>query len=541
MKLKLVAVALVFLALIALLVNQGRRGDAATREVRDQLSTMLKASKPPAALAAGDDSIAILTRRFYKKRGYAPAWTRIKPLPRAKELVEVLENAHTEGLDPDDYGTTLIRQRAKDVDHFGRGPDPAVIADLELRLTAAFLRYGSDLFDGRVDPRRLPTEWRTRPRRTSMLAKLQNAVDRDRVRETLARYRAIAEKGGWPVVPLGPALARGQSGPRVAALRARLAVTGDLPSGAANGRVYDATLENAVKAFQSRLGLDVTGRVGPADLSALNYPAEGRIRQIEINMERWRWLPDKLGDPVILVNIPDFMLHVSEHDRPVMDMRVVVGKAVDHTPVFSDEISYVVFGPSWNIPQRIVNEEILPAVDKDPDYLAQRNIRVFDGPGPDAHEVRSGWFSWLWGSDPKNYSYRQDPGPDNPLGRVKFMCPNQFDVYLHDTPADHLFQQRLRTFSHGCIRVERPEELANYLLRGKREWTPERIAAAMDSAREEVVGLPKPVAVHILYWTAWVDDSGRLQLRPDYYGLDAIVAGALRRHDRAVADQLSRL
>jgi murein L,D-transpeptidase YcbB/YkuD len=275
------------------------------------------------------------------------------------------------------------------------------------------------------------------------------------------------------------------------------------------------------------------------ELAELNVPVETRIRQIEINMERWRWLPEKLGDPAIVVNIPDFTLDVLENGRPRLEMRVVVGKAVDRTPVFSDEVSYVVFGPSWHSPQSIVMEEILPARQSDPDYLTRKGIRVFDGSGPEAREVDphglGGWF----GPDETRLAFRQDPGPENPLGRVKFMCPNQFDVYLHDTPADHLFQQRLRAFSHGCIRVEKPHDLANYLLQRKDGWNPERIAAAMDSARDESVTLPQPVPVHILYWTAWVDEAGRPQFRADPYGLDATVAAALRRHDRKVEERLS--
>jgi murein L,D-transpeptidase YcbB/YkuD len=241
-------------------------------------------------------------------------------------------------------------------------------------------------------------------------------------------------------------------------------------------------------------------------LAELNVPVQDRIRQLQVNMERWRWLPGSFGDRYILVNVPEFRLDLVEGGKTAYTMRVVVGKDQSRTPAFSDKMTYLELNPAWNIPDTIAREEILPKLASDPGYLARNNMEVI--PDTDGR-------------------LRQRPGPDNPLGKIKFMFPNEYDIYLHDTPADHLFSRTERDFSHGCIRLEKPLELANILLKGDPEWTPEALQAAIDSGEQKTISLDRPLPVHILYWTAWVEKDGSVQFRKDIYGHDEQLEKAL--------------
>jgi murein L,D-transpeptidase YcbB/YkuD len=272
--------------------------------------------------------------------------------------------------------------------------------------------------------------------------------------------------------------------------------------------VFDAALAAAVSRFQRRHGLEVTGKVDEETLAELNVPVEDRIRQLQVNMERWRWMPASLGDRYIMVNVPEFRLDVIEGGKTAMTMRVIVGKDQSRTPAFSDKMSYIEVNPYWNIPESIANEEILPKLDSDPGYLAREGIERVD-----PSQVGSG--------------LRQPPGPTNPLGQLKFMFPNDFNIYLHDTPAGHLFAKEERLFSHGCIRIEKPFELAVYLLRDDPKWSPEALQAAIDSGENKSISLSRPLPVHILYWTAWVDGDGTVELRRDVYGHDVRLEEAL--------------
>jgi L,D-transpeptidase YcbB len=322
--------------------------------------------------------------------------------------------------------------------------------------------------------------------------------DYQRLTQALASHRAIAAKGGWGAVPDGPDLKKGDRGPRVAALRNRLSTPGV--------DAFDDALAAAVSRFQQRHGLEVTGKVDEETLAELNVPVQDRIKQIQVNMERWRWLPGTFGDRYILVNVPEFRLDLVEAGKTAFTMRVVVGKDQSRTPAFSDKMTYIELNPAWNIPDSIANAEIWPKVASNPGYLASHNMEVIPG------------------SDNR---LRQRPGADNPLGKLQFMFPNEFDIYLHDTPADHLFNKAERDFSHGCIRLEKPVELASYLLRGDPEWTPETLQAAIDSGEQKTITLERPLPVHILYWTAWVEPNGTVQFRKDIYGHDAQLEEAL--------------
>ncbi|HSL99074.1 MAG TPA: L,D-transpeptidase family protein, partial [Candidatus Limnocylindria bacterium] len=293
--------------------------------------------------------------------------------------------------------------------------------------------------------------------------------------------------------------------------------------------LLDDAVETAVRRFQRRHGLAVDGVVGRHTLAALNVPVEKRVRQIELNLERWRWIPHDLGDRHILVNIPEYKMRIVENYETVMDMRIVVGKEYTATPVFSGTIKYLEVNPYWNIPHSIAVEEILPKIRKDPDYLTKQRIRVFGSWRENAPEIDPATVDWNQVTDRSfTFKLRQDPGPLNPLGRVKFILPNKFAVYLHDTPARGLFQNPARGQSHGCIRVEKPLDLAAYLLRDAPRRTREALAEMMEGGVPEVISLRDPIRVHILYWTAWVDGGGTVNFRNDIYERDPPLDMALK-------------
>jgi murein L,D-transpeptidase YcbB/YkuD len=260
----------------------------------------------------------------------------------------------------------------------------------------------------------------------------------------------------------------------------------------------------------------------------LNVPAEARAWQIAANLERWRWLPRSLGRRYILVNIANFTLDVIEDDHPVLSMRIIVGKPYQHTPVFSALMTNLVLNPSWYVPPSIAREEILPLLRRDPTYLAKQHMRVYQGQGAEWQELNPRTINWSQVSATHfPYRLRQVPGPKNPLGRIKFTFPNQFSIYLHDTSSPELFAQTVRTFSHGCIRIEKPIELAEYVLQGNVRWSRDGIQAVIASGVEQTVTLPQPLPIYLLYWTAWVDADGVVHFRPDIYDRDAPLEKAL--------------
>lgn len=328
-----------------------------------------------------------------------------------------------------------------------------------------------------------------------------------RLLEARDRYQQVEALGGWVPVPDGPALRLGDQGERVQALRLRLSqqafADADEAVPAAPDGLFDETLAAAVLAFQHRHGLEPDGVAGPATLRALAEPASAHVRRIEINLERWRELPEDLGaggERYVLVNIAGFELHAMEDGRSALAMKVIVGKPYTRTPIFTGLMTRVILNPSWYVPGSIVTKEIAPRLRRDPGYLRRENFEVLP--------TRDG-----------RLALRQRPGPNNALGRIKFLFPNRHNVYLHDTPSRSLFNRAVRTFSHGCIRIEKPQELAEWVL-GPDGWTPEDIQDGIAAGRERAVGLTQPIPVHIVYWTAWVDDEGVLQMRNDIYRRD---------------------
>lgn len=489
---------------------------------------------------------------FYEKRDYKTLWVMENGLtPEAQKLIFSLEEADSDGLEPEDYHITRIKELISNATQalLQKNPlHPEIIADLELLLTDAFLLFSSHLISGRVQPAFVDPEWLFLSLANDISLILEAASSNQidsffrrirpdnkayyRLRDALKLYIDIRKNGGWSVVPSGPTLRMGDTDERVDSIRRRLMITGDagsLRSSVSSPNSFDESLLEGVRKFQKRHGIETDGAVGAKTLSAMNVSVEDRIRQIELNLERWRWIPRDLGNRYILVNIADYSLAVVENQETVLEMKVVVGRAYRQTPVFSEKMRYLVLNPSWTIPLKIAVEDKLPVILKDPDYLIKQQIRVFDGWSEDAQEINPVAINWKkMNANYFPYILRQDPGPMNALGRIKFMFPNKFSVYLHDTPQRSLFRRAARDFSSGCIRIEKPFELAVYLLKNDPQWPSERIKEAMENGTQKVIRIKDFIPVHLLYWTAWVNDHGVVHFGSDIYNRDPSLSRAIK-------------
>lgn len=474
-------------------------------------------------------------RDFYARRAYAPIWVDAEgPLPRARLLAAALGDAEREGLDPTRYDAAPAVLAA------GRGGADR-LAETELALSRMLLRYAREVRAGRVPsriryhgiagaaaapPEVLLARAATAPSLADLVAEL---APRDpgyaRLRAALARYRAIAASGGWPKVPAIRSLAPGTTAPAIAILRQRLAATGDLVGVAAAPASADRALVEALRRFQARHGLPETGTVDALTRAALNVPAAARAETIALNLERRRWLSDEAVMRGVIVNAAAFGLELVERGRTVFATRVIVGTCDQKTPQFATLMTGVQFNPYWNVPQSIANNEILPRLKRDPGYLARQKIKLFVEWGGREVDPRS--VDWKALSR-MPYKLRQEPGEGNSLGRIRFLMPNPYNVYLHDTPAKRLFERRARAFSHGCIRVQRPDELAAALLKGNGGWSLAQVRRAAAAEDQVSVAFAQPIPVVVGYFTAWVGEDGVVQFREDHYRRDASLAAALR-------------
>ncbi|ADH85246.1 L,D-transpeptidase family protein [Desulfurivibrio alkaliphilus] len=490
-----------------------------------------------------------LLREFYRQRAFQPAWVDTNGAPQgsAQLLLAAIKEADADGLSPRDYHLESILVLSS---LLAAHPSPGLAAELDLLLTDAFLLLGYHLLHGRVDQESGAPQWQVEHSQAKLSLALHAAAAPDgnpqailtgllpqqagyrELRATLADYRRLAEQGGWPQVPGSTTLRLGDRDHRVVTLRQRLHRSRDLSGTAARGDVFDETLEAAVRSFQQRHGLLADGVVGRQTLAALNVPLEVRIRQLKLNLERWRWLAEEFGRRHILVNTAANKLELIEDEQAILSMRVVTGTPYRRTPNFSDRVTYLVLNPYWNIPASIAAQDILPELQENPDYLAQNGIKVLDGWNADSATVTPDTVDWeRLRTRPQAFPYRlrQDPGPRNPLGRIKFMFPNAYSVYLHDTPARELFHRQTRNFSSGCIRLERPLELAANLLAGTPLDSVGALRRALfdETSHDRHVRLPSPVPVHLVYWTAWVAPDGSVQFRDDIYERDGLLAQAL--------------
>ncbi len=471
---------------------------------------------------------------FYQENQFTKVWN----TQSAQELISVIEKANEDGLNPRDYHYEAIL-------HFHRKEKNEVQrAEFDLLLTDAFLLYGSHFLNGKVNPETVDSEWQAIRREGDVKSVLSLALKENTIKETLKdlapnhtgykglknalkEYRSIATKGGWGDIPIGETLKPGMiDSVRVPLLIDRLKKTFDLKENFSESFSYSDQLAEAVKKYQARNGLEVDGNLGKLTTSSLNISAEKRVEQIITNMERYRWAAEEMGDHYVIVNIADYQLQIYNNRKKTFEEKVIVGKPFRKTPVFSSKMTYLVFNPTWTVPPTILFNDMLPELRKDAGYAKTKNIRILQGQGSNAVEVDP--YTVNWTSLSKSnfpYTLRQDPGPTNALGVVKFMFPNQYNVYIHDTPSKELFNKTERAFSSGCIRVKNPTMLAEYILK-KQGWDQNRIDQTIKEGKEQSILLKEPFPVHILYLTAWVSD-GLVHFRSDLYDRDNAVVNSL--------------
>jgi len=446
---------------------------------------------------------------IYERHGFEPLWTD----RRAAALIALIRDAPSHGLLTRDYLLPALEQRAAP-----ERLDPAARVDADLFFTEALLRYSDHLAIGKVHPEHLDPSWRharvkASSERLRLLDALIDAHDLsmraerelshgflyENLRGWLVRYDQIAEAGGWNTVSRGPTLHPGDTNPRVVEVRRRLEAEG---FGTDDPRLeqYDEALEERVREFQRRYGLEVDGLVGRRTTAAMNVSAEGRVNQIRVNLERLRWVATDWEPRFVGVNIAGFRVYVIDGDEVRWSARAVVGRPYRRTPVFRANLTHLVLNPDWTVPPTILKNDTLPAIHADPSYLEANRMDVVDYAGRPVDPATIDWTRYP--AEPFPYLIRQRPGPQNALGRIKFVFPNEHAVFLHDTPAKNLFERSERVFSSGCIRVERPLELAEILLHDDPRWSIDALERAIDTGATQTVALTAPVPILIVYFTA---------------------------------------
>jgi L,D-transpeptidase YcbB len=483
---------------------------------------------------------------FYEAGAYSLAWvSNNQPTPQALTLIQLFKAAAEKGLNPDDYDAPrwddrIVRLRIPSLDD---------LMHFDLALTVCTIRYVFALHVGRVNPQHFKFGLDVGPKRYSLTEFMRYEVvysrdvkaaiaaleprytDYERLKTMLGVYMKLAAEGDGEAVPIPAKTVRpGDNYTGMATLVARLTQLGDAgpdvgSQSAEDVPVYQGAVVDAVKHFQRCHGLEPDGSISKGTVAALNTPLRVRVEQIQYALERYRWIPDSFPQAPIVVNIPEFRLRtmIRQPGAVPLDMKVVVGKAYQHrTPVFADYMRYVIFRPYWEVPLSITRAELIPKIRLNPNYLAAHNYIVVDGAGD---IVRGG--AVVGGLLSGMYKIRQKPGPKNSLGLVKFMFPNSYNVYMHGTPATRLFARSRRDFSHGCIRVEHPLALAEWVLRNNPEWTEDRIVAAMNGTETIQVNLTHPIPVLILYSTAVVEPNGEIHFFDDIYGYDAALRQVL--------------
>lgn len=481
--------------------------------------------------------------RFFEARSFAPAWE----LPSAgTQILTAIHAIEQDGLTPDDYHlaaiTTALEARPK-------APSGELDAAVQVLIADAVAAMVDHVRYGKVRPASLDPRWNVDPRAgTPPLDVTLDQIARSGsidagieavkpahfiyagLKRALARMRTLAAAGGWPVVPGGNALKPGASDPRVIAIRKRLAVTGELPNDAAlDDPAYTTDLEAAVKNFQSHHRLTADGIIGRGTIEALNQSAANRVAQLRVNLERARWVIGGLRDSFVLVNLPAFKAYLIRDRKNIWETRTQIGRAARKTPTFRADMKYLVLNPDWTVPPTILAQDVLAGMRKGENTIARKKLRILDAQGRPVEPSAIDWQAATPGTF--RYTLRQPPGPDNALGRVKFIFPNEYSIFLHDTPSQELFAADQRTFSSGCIRVENALQFAEVLLTGQRtrpeSWTTERIRAAVDNGATQTVFLEEPLPVLIVYWTASIGAGGDLRFAKDVYSLDPPLLRAL--------------
>lgn len=489
---------------------------------------------------------------FYENRSFSPVWVTAQGVSAwGSELEDALADAGSHGLLPEDYHYSCIKEwittlenRSEDINPY----DIKELAGFDIVMSDAFLTFGAHLADGKVDPESIYPHWVSAKIKSDVFSALNQIPDQISVHEAFKElappypdywkliqaakgFQQVEKEGGWPLVTEGKSIRLSDHDARVATLRQRLDLSGYTPGETKEDKnIYDRSLKNAVRKFQKDHGLEPDGIVGKDTLAQLNISSGKRYEQILVNIERWRWLPRHLGQRHIRVNIADFSLEAVDQEEVQLNMRVIVGKDYQKTPIFSQQLRYLEFNPYWNVPKDIVREEILPQITKNPNYLRANHYEIVKGWNDDSPVVDPSTINWSKihaGNFPGRL--RQTPGPWNALGRIKFMFPNKFNVYLHDTPGKNLFQQTNRALSHGCIRLENPMELALFLFQDDPKWTRERIEKIIKSKKRAAFPITATCMIHLHYFTAWIGHNGQIQFRKDIYERDDVLWEALNR------------
>ncbi len=462
---------------------------------------------------------------FYNARNYQLAWFTNDGLTEQARGFWNMHNyqttyANDSALKDKSLQTKMDGFTAEE-DGFTVSPSDKNIINTELKLTQHFILYTlNNIEDGFVKRKEMERFIPRKKEDALLLAdSLLSKKHKDNkyyedvnntyklLKEKLEKYYAIAKQGGWPqITATAKQLKKGISSPEIVILKKRLEFTSDMA--ADTTPIFNETLESGIKNFQIRFGYTPTGILTDGQIKDMNVPVVNRIQQLLINMGRMQWMINEPKGQMIVVNIPEFILHVKDGAKKVFDMNVVVGKEGHNTMMFTGNLNQVVFSPYWNLPESIVKKEILPAMERNPNYLASHHMEIT-------------------GNEGGLPVIRQLPGDDNSLGKVKFLFPNSFNIYFHDTPAKSLFDKDKRAYSHGCIRLSDPEKMANYVLKDNTEWSPESINSAMNSQEEKYVKLKNPIPVLITYYTAWVDENNLLHFADDIYG-----------HDKAVIEKM---
>ncbi len=526
------------------------------------IKDMLTDSTVPKGMCSDDIVCSSeLTTQFYRENKFLPVWSSNGNLTsKVKDFITVIKLSYEDGLTPKKYHINeinailnKIKSNNKSIFDFSsnnleKNSDLiSLLGDLDLLLTDAFFLYTSHLVYGENiiinKNKKRKTFYFSQmfdKKSVDLFQEFNNALNGDikdvlsnlapsysgyiKLKEKLLEYLDIADNGGWKKIPSGKKLKIGDHGIRVSLLQERLRATGELDINEKNiedDAVFDKSLEEAVMRFQDSHDLDVDGEVSTETLKELNIPIATRIKQIKINMDRLRLLPNDLGERYVIINIPNFLLEVHDKNRLIFNMPVIVGRVGWRSCILSSKIINMEINPYWYVPRNIAIKEILPELKNDPNVLKQNEIRTFkkmDGKDVEIDSSKEDWAN----VESKNFSYlfRQDPGVLNPLGKVKFVFPNNCTIFLHDTPSPDLFTYSRRDFSHGCIRIGKPLELATYLVKNQTPWTKEKLLSKIESGKQETIKLANPLNIYVIYETVWVDANSILQFREDIYNMN---------------------
>ena len=464
------------------------------------------------------DSLKKAIHNFYNSRNYQYSWLNQQGVTeQAFAFENMLEEYITYSGDSSAFNRSIkqmLDSAIEDSQYFMR--DDSTRFGFEMNMSASFLRYARRAYQGNIALQEKDLNWFIPRKRLDVVAvldsftKAPNGLATEPVNQQykklksfLLQYHELEQKGGFPIIPIEKkGYKQGDSSANISAIKRRLSSTGDYVKNDTSG-IFTDDLKQAVMSFQQRFGLKEDGVAGGQTLRLMNEPVSKRIETILVNMERMRWVPAQPRGDFILVNIPQYRLTVYEDGKPSFGMNIVAGTTQNKTVIFTGNLQHVVFSPYWNVPPGILKNEVMPAIKRNPSYLARHHMETYSG------------------------GVRQKPGPWNALGKVKFLFPNQYNIYLHDTPSKSLFDEQKRSFSHGCIRVADPPKLAAWVLRNDKSWTPERIRKAMNAGKEKYVTVKDTIPVYIAYFTAWVDDAGLLNFREDVYGHDKKMAARL--------------